>query len=120
MRLGPTQTETQTQAALPCGGVLRAWIVGHIQARNTDGPGCSSHIHQLIQNDRRLLHATLTLGFKAYTVDCAVHLGHAQNLLHVLRQRPVPIQIDCFTSERTGLQQPPCAEVHDHDDRRAE
>jgi hypothetical protein len=64
--------------------LFRAWIVGHIQARNADRAGCPGDFHQAVQHDRRrfdgIAVSFLRLCFEADTVDRTIDFWNAQDV----------------------------------------
>src|ERR1700733_5805953 len=106
MGLGPAEAKPQTEIPGARSVVLRARILGHVQTGNSDRPRRSRHLHELIEDDRGLIGAAMTLRLEADAIDRAVDLRDAQDLLQVIGHGAALREVDRFAPKGTRLREP--------------
>ena len=82
--LGPTETKSQTEIAAAGGVILRARVLGDVQAGNSNCASGTRHVHELVEYNGRLIRAAVALGLEADTINCAIDLADAQDSLDVI------------------------------------
>jgi len=97
--------------------LLRARIVGHVQAGNADRAGCPGDLHQAVQNDSGrfddLAVFPFRLCFEADAVDRTIHFGNAQDVGDELTQAIVPGEVDRLEANVLGVGEPLFVHVSD-------
>jgi len=97
--------------------LLRARIVGHVQAGNADGAGCSGYLHQAVQQDCRcfddLAVFSLRLCFEANAVDRAIDFWNAQDVGDEFAQAIVLGKVDRLEANAFGMGEPLLVHVSD-------
>src|SRR4029077_9950746 len=84
VRFCPAETEAKTEVAMFGSLLLRARIVGHIQAGNANRAGCPGDFHQTVEHDGRRFDdfavCSLSLRFKADAVDRGIDFWNAEDV----------------------------------------
>ena len=104
---GPAESEAQAEVAVLGCALLRAGIVGHIQAGNADGAGRPGDLHQAVENDSRRFDdfavGSLRLCFEADAIDRGIDFGNAEDVGDELAETIMPSEVDRFKTDLLGV-----------------
>src|SRR6266567_1507124 len=106
MRLGPPQPNADTEIARLRIVVHAARIIGDVEARDADAAAGACNGHERIQDRGGAFHnrfASMATSLETDAIYGAVHLGNAENLFDLVRQRGVLREIHGFAAEAASL-----------------
>ena len=123
VRFCPAETKAKTEVAVFGSLLLRARIVGHIQAGNADSAGCPGDFHQTVEHDGRRFDdfavCSLRLRFKADAVDRGINFWNAEDVSNEFAETIVPGEVDRLEADFLGVSEPLLVHVADQHGRRA-
>lgn len=103
VRLGPIESETQTERALPCSIVFRARVFGYIEPRYAYRARDTRDFHQLVEYYGRLIGAAVPLGFETDAIHRAIHFRNTEDLLDPFGDTAAFPEIEGFATERARM-----------------
>jgi hypothetical protein len=122
VRLRPAEAEAHLEIALLCGFVVRAGIVGYVEAGDADASGGADDRHEGVKDCGRgfLAFLALSAGFEADGVYCGVHFGLANDFGDEVSEIVALGEIDGSEANFFRVFEAVWVHVANHDERCAE